>query len=120
MKFQFSLHCDDCNLGIPARIKSQSALTHLLTTSRPRGTFSRLSTTQGCISRIELLQFPVVRSFWTSLGKSLFWKERLIIALGQTNFRGALQVVKTDFNNFQVIDFAISNPWVVYKLLKVV
>ena len=51
-----------------------SALTHLLTTSGPRGTFSRLSTTLGCISIIELLQFSIVRSFWASLGKALFEK----------------------------------------------
>ena len=46
----------------------QSALTHLLTTSGPRGTLSRLSTKRGCIPIIELLQFTVVRSFWASLG----------------------------------------------------
>ena len=45
----------------------QSALTHLLTTSGLRGTFSRFSTTRRCVSIIELLQFTIVRSFWASL-----------------------------------------------------
>ena len=53
----------------------QSVLTYLLTTSAPRGTFSRLSTTHGCISITELLQFTIVGSFWASLGKALFQKE---------------------------------------------
>ena len=44
----------------------------LLTTSGPRDTFSRLSTTRGCMSIIKLLQFTIVRSFWASLGKALF------------------------------------------------
>ena len=63
-----------------------------------------LSTTLGCISILELLQFTIVLSYWASFGKALFKcsrkraikvrlrEERLIIALGQTNFRGALQV----------------------------
>ena len=50
----------------------QSALTHLLTTSGPHGTFPYLSTTHGCISIIEFLQFTIVRSSWESLGKDLF------------------------------------------------
>ena len=46
------------------QIKSvQSALSDLLTTSGPRGTFSRLSTMRGCISIIELLQFTIVVPF---------------------------------------------------------
>ena len=49
---------------------AQSALTHLLTTSGPRGTFFLLSTTGGSISIIELLQFTIVRSFWAALGKA--------------------------------------------------
>ena len=56
-------------------IKSfQLALTHLLTTSGPHGTFPHLSTTHGCISIIEFLQFTIVRSFLASLGKALFQK----------------------------------------------
>ena len=47
---------------------------HLLTTSGPLVTFSRLSTMRGCISTIELLQFTIVRSFWASLGEALFWE----------------------------------------------
>ena len=50
----------------------QSALTRLLTTSGPRGTFFLLSTTRGCISIIELRQFTIERSFWASIGKGLF------------------------------------------------
>ena len=55
-----------------------------------------LITTRGRISVIKLLQFVIVCSFWASLSKALFWKachqdaireERLIIGLGQTNFR---------------------------------
>ena len=47
-----------------ASVKSaESALTHLLTPSRPRGTFFLLSTTRECISVIELMQFTIVRSF---------------------------------------------------------
>ena len=38
-----------------------SALTHLLTTSGPHGTFPYLSTAHGCISIIEFLQFTIVR-----------------------------------------------------------
>ena len=44
----------------------QSALTFLLTTFGPCGTFSCLSTRPGCISIIELLQFTIVRFFWAS------------------------------------------------------
>ena len=47
---------------------------YLLTTSGPRGTFSRLSTKRGCISIIKLPQFTVVPSFWASLGEALFQK----------------------------------------------
>ena len=48
-----------------ASVKSaESALTHLLTPSRPRGTVFLLSlTTRECISVIELMQFTIVRSF---------------------------------------------------------
>ena len=54
-------------------IKSvQSALTHLVTTSGPRGTFSRLNKTRGYISIMGLLQFTIVCSFWASLDKALF------------------------------------------------
>ena len=54
-------------------IKSvQSALTLLLTTSGPRGTFSRVSTKRGCVSIIKLLQVTILRSLWASLGKALF------------------------------------------------
>ena len=62
---------------------------HLLTTSGSRGTFSRLSTTRGCISIIELLQLTIVRSFGQVQAKFCFKKralkmqlreERLIIA----------------------------------------
>ena len=52
----------------------QLALTHLLITSGLYGTFPHLSTTHGCISIIEFLQFTIVYSFWTSLGKALFQK----------------------------------------------
>ena len=65
----------------------QSALTHLLTTCGPRGTFSGLSTMRGCILIIALLQSTTVPSFWASLGE-----QRLRIRLGQKNFRGTLQV----------------------------
>ena len=41
----------------------QSALTHLLTTSEPPGTFSRLSTKRGYIS---ITKFTTVPSLWTS------------------------------------------------------
>ena len=61
------------NLLLAKLVKSvQSALTHLLTTSGPRGTFPHLSTARECISIIELLQFAIVRAFWASLGKTLF------------------------------------------------
>ena len=60
-------------LSKQSMVKSvQSALTHLVPTSGPRGTFSRLSKTRGCISIMGLLQFTIVRSFWASLGKALF------------------------------------------------
>ena len=48
----------------------QSALTHLQTTSGPRGTFSRQNTTRECISITELLQCPIVVPFgqvWAKL-----------------------------------------------------
>ena len=45
----------------------------LITTYGTCGTFCRLSTTRGCISITELLQFTIVRSFWASLGKYLFY-----------------------------------------------
>ena len=49
-------------------IKSfQLALTHLLTTSRPHGTFPHLSTTHGCISIIEFISAIHYCSFF--LGK---------------------------------------------------
>ena len=69
----------------------QSALSNLLTTSGPRGTFSRLSTTRGCISIIELLQFTIVVPFGQVEArlcirkraiKMLLSNERPIIALG--------------------------------------
>ena len=57
------------------KVKSvQSALTYLPTTSGPRDTFSRPSTTRGCISIIELLQFTIICSFWASLDQALFQK----------------------------------------------
>ena len=63
-------------------------------------------------SIIELLQFTIVRSFWASLGKLFFGKcaikmqlreERLIIALGQTDFRGALQLGQ----NFKIYELDV-------------
>ena len=50
----------------------QSALTHLLTTSGPHGTFRYLSTAHGCISIIEFLQFAIVRLIIV-LGKRIFF-----------------------------------------------
>ena len=69
----------------------QSALSDLLTASGPRGTFSRPSTTRGCISIIELLQFTIVVPFGQVEARLCFRKraikmllsnERPIIALG--------------------------------------
>ena len=65
-RYRGILCCEVCSISFD----------HLLTTSGPRGTFSRLSTTRGCISIIELL------------AKMRLREEILIIALGMTNFRG--------------------------------
>ena len=54
-----------CPLQVPGGDRS-TCDGHTLSTSKPRGRFSRLCTKPKCISVIRLLQFTVVRCIWAS------------------------------------------------------